>query len=323
MGLLRVLGAFGSHHSKDLMRYGKGFEVRTAAVDQFQWSYMIRPAANPKSREIVVLLHGLGSSKEAWLRVTSSVTKDYHIVIPDLPGHGKTTPYDPHMNFAADRQARRLHEFFESELYPNNKVHLVGTCMGATIAGVYAAMHPTRVKSLTLICPWGISMPTVSVTLSDFDDLGKLTLQSPTETSTSEVGEWRDRVASVANFAHTPRVFRALAISKRGQTREVLQKVLLDMLAHPTILEDELHSIRARTMVVWGDQDEVLDASCLKVIDDKLNVTRKHVLVLEKCGHLVPSDKPTECADVLNKFLADEELSFTFALAGQQAVMSF
>ncbi|OWZ17614.1 Serine protease [Phytophthora megakarya] len=322
MGLLRVLGAFGPH-SRDLVRYGKGFETRTAAIDQFTWSYMIRPAANSKSREIVVLLHGLGSSKEAWLRVSSSLNKNYHIVIPDLPGHGKTTPQDPHMNFAADRQARRLHEFFETELYPNNKVHLVGTCMGATIAGVYAAMHPTRVKSLTLMCPWGISMPTVSVTLSDLDDLGKLTLPSPTETSTSEVGEWRDRVATAANFVHKPRVFRALAISKRGQTREVLQKVLVDMLAHSTILEDELHRIRARTMVVWGNEDEVLDVSCLKVIDDKLHVARKHVLVLEKCGHLAPRDKPTECADVLHKFLADEELSFTFALAGQEAVMSF
>ncbi|KAG7393968.1 Alpha beta hydrolase [Phytophthora pseudosyringae] len=322
MGFLRVLGAFGSH-SADLVRYGKGFEARAAHVDQFQWSYLNRPAGNPKSRDIVVFLHGLGSSKEAWVRVASGLSKAYHVVIPDLPGHGKTTPLDPHMSFAADRQARRLHEFFEAELYPNNKVHLVGTCMGATIAGVYAAMHPTRVKSLTLLSPWGISMPTTSVTLSDIDDLGKLTLQSPTETSTSEVGEWRDRVASTANVAHTPRVFRALAISKRGRARGVLQKVLVDMLAQPTILEDELHSIRARSMVVWGDQDQVLDVSCLKVIDDKLNVARKHVLVLEKCGHLVPADKPAECVDVLNKFLADEELSFTFALAGQQAVMAF
>ncbi|GMF27932.1 unnamed protein product [Phytophthora lilii] len=323
MGLLRVLGAFGPH-SADLMRYGKGFETRTASVDQFQWSYLIRPAADPKSREIVVFLHGLGSSKEAWVRVSSGLSKNYHVAVPDLPGHGKTTPLDPHMNFAADRQARRLHEFFESELYPNNKVHLVGTCMGATIAGVYAAMHPTRVKSLTLMCPWGISMPTMSVTLSDLDDLGKMTLQSPTETSTSEVGEWRDRVASsCASLVHTPRVFRALAVSKRGRARGVLQKVLVDMLAHPTSLEDELRSIRARTMVVWGNQDDVLDVSCLKVIDDKLNITRKNVLVFDKCGHLVPTDKPTECVEMLNKFLADEELSFTFDLAGQQSVMAF
>jgi len=184
-------------------------------------------------------------------------------------------------------------------------------------------MHPTRVKSLTLMCPWGISMPNMSVTLSDVEDLGKLTLQSPTETSTSEVGEWRDRVASTAGLAHTPRVFRALAISKRGRARNVLQKVVVDMLAHPTSLEDELHHIRARTMVVWGNEDEVLDVSCLKVIDSKLDVARKHVLVLEKCSHHVPRDKPAECIDVLNKFLADEELSFTFALAGQEAVMAF
>ncbi|GMF38364.1 unnamed protein product [Phytophthora fragariaefolia] len=325
MGLLRMFSL--GQHAKDLVRYGKGFEQHSASIDQFEWSYLMRPATNYTSREIVVFLHGLGSSKEAWVRVSSGLSKDYHVVIPDLPGHGKTTPLDPKMNFAADRQARRLHEFFESELYPNNKVHLVGTCMGATIAGVYAAMHPTRVKSLTVMCPWGISMPNLSVTLSDVEDLGKLPPQSPTETSTSDVGDWRDRVTSgTANLVHAPRVFRALAISKlskRGRAQEVLKKVLVDMLAHPTILEDELHNIRARTMVVWGNQDEVLDESCLKVIDDKLNVSRKNVMVFDKCGHLVPSDKPVECIDMLNKFLADEELSFSFPLAGQESVMAF
>lgn len=321
MGLLRVLGALGPH-TMDLVRFGRGFEARTAHVDQFNWSYLVRPAADPKSREIVVFLHGLGSSKEAWVRVASGLARNFHVVIPDLPGHGRTTPLDEHMNFAADRQARRLHEFFESELYPNNKVHLVGTCMGATIAGVYAAMHPTRVKSLTLLCPWGISQPNMSVTLSDIEDLGKLTLMSPTETSATDLGDSRVR-SNTSNHVHTPRVLRALAINKRGHARTVLQKAVVDMLAHPTILEDELASVRAKTMVVWGKQDEVLDMSCLKVIDEKLNVGRKDVLVFDKCGHLIPSDKPDECVDVLNKFLADEELSFAFDLAGQESVMAF
>ncbi|KAF4321883.1 hypothetical protein BBO99_00004483 [Phytophthora kernoviae] len=296
MGLLRILGAFGPH-TMDLVRFGKGFHTHTATVDQFQWSYLTRPAVDPKSREIVVFLHGLGASKEAWVRVASGLAKNYHVVIPDLPGHGKTTPFDPHINFAADRQARRLHEFFESELYPNNKVHLVGTCMGATIAGV--------------------------VTLSDVEDLGKFTLVSPTETTmTTELGESRHRLPSSESM-HTPRILQALAISKRGRGNAVLHKVVVDMLANPTILEDELYKIRAKTMVVWGEQDEVLDVSCLKMIDEKLNITRKEVLVLDKCGHLIQNDKPEECVDVLNKFLADEELSFTFVLAGQESVVAF
>ncbi|CAH0475786.1 unnamed protein product [Peronospora belbahrii] len=319
MKFLRVFGAF----SPDLVRFGKGFELRSATVDQFQWSYLIRPAINPKSREIAVFLHGLGSSKEAWIRVSSGLNKDFHIVIPDIPGHGKTTPLDPLMNFAADRQTRRLHEFFESELYPNNKVHLIGTCMGATIAGVYAAMHPTRVKSLTMMCPWGITMPTVSVTLSDIDDLGETTLRSPTEISTSDGGEWCDHHSSSANIAYTPRVIHALAISKRGRAWKVLRKVVADMLAHPTSLEDKLSRIRARAMVIWGKQDKVLDISCLKAIDDKLRVARKHMLVLDKCGHFIPRENPVECLNVLNTFLADHELKCTFALREQEAVMVY
>ncbi|CAI5716954.1 unnamed protein product [Hyaloperonospora brassicae] len=286
MGFSRVLSAF-RFSTTNLVRVGKRFEARSATIDQFQWSYLIRPAADPTSREVVVFLHGLGSSKEAW----------------QTDKRGDCT------------------EFFESELYPNNKVHLVGTCIGATVAGLYAAMHPTRVKSLALMCPWGIAVPTAtSATLSDMELLDKLTLQSPTATSASEVGEWRD---PTVNVKHMLRALRALTTYKRGREWQVLQKVGMDTLAHPSILEDSLGSIRARTIVVWGKEDAVLDAACLEVIDDKLNVTHKHVLALEDCGHLITSDKPSECIDLLNRFLGNLQLSCSPALAEQASAMAF
>lgn len=321
MGFLSVLNALSSHAS-DLRHYNKSFQARVVRIDQIHYSYLNRPATDPQSREIVVFLHGLGSQKEAWVRVASDLCKDYHVLIPDLPGHGKTTPLDPHMNFAADRQARRLHEFFESELYPINKMHLVGICMGATIAGVYAAMYPTRVKSLTLMAPWGISMPTMGVTLSDIDEQSKSAVQSPTETFTSEVGDSPDCVAIADNFVPTRGLFRALVLPARDRARKVTQKVFMDMYAYPTILEDQLHFIRARTLVVWGENDDVLDVSCSQVIDDKLRVTRKHILVLQ-CGHFVPKDKPAECLDAINKFLADNELRALTACTAQKACMDF
>lgn len=45
--------------------------------------------------------------------------------------------------------------------------------MGGHIAGVYAAKHPTVVKSLTLMCPAGIDAPVLSDFISEIAAGGK------------------------------------------------------------------------------------------------------------------------------------------------------
>lgn len=46
-------------------------------------------------------------------------------------------------------------QFVEAIRLNRKPFHLVGTSMGGTVAGVYAACHPSDLYSLTLICPAG------------------------------------------------------------------------------------------------------------------------------------------------------------------------
>lgn len=78
-----------------------------------------------------------------------------------------------------------------------------------------------------------------------------------------------------------------------------------DCLLTPTILEEFLPKIRAKTLLMWGRNDRLLDVSCVERVNELMIVdTEKHVIVFEECGHVVQHQKHEECTNAINQFLA-------------------
>jgi pimeloyl-ACP methyl ester carboxylesterase len=171
----------------DFARFCRGFRGKTAQVDEFEWSFMERDAKAPDTTEPVVFVHGFSSAKESWTRLAARIDKKYQIVVPDLPGQGRTLPADPSCSYTMDDQAERLHKFLEATIPADRKVHLVGCSMGAMLAGVYSATYPNRVRSLTMICPAGITMPNKSDAYKLLDDEGKNLLLAETPDEMAEM----------------------------------------------------------------------------------------------------------------------------------------
>lgn len=83
----------------------------------------------------------------------------------------------------------------------------------------------------------------------------------------------------------------------------VIEKIVADCLTEPTILEEFLPQIRAKTLVMWGKQDRVLDVSCVERLEETMAVDHRHVIVFDNCGHLVQHEKYEECTNAINQFL--------------------
>lgn len=80
-------------------------------------------------------------------------------------------------------------------------------------------------------------------------------------------------------------------------------KIVADCLMEQTILDVYLPQIQAKTLVLWGKEDRVLDISCLEKLEELLNVDNRHVLVFDDCGHTVQHERADECAVAINQFL--------------------
>lgn len=290
----------------ELLRFCAGFSSKTASVDQFSWSYIERAGKDEDATEPVVFLHGFSSVKESWVNVARGVDKRFKVVIPDLPGQGRTTPADTAMNYSVDRQARRLHEFLQREIPADKKVHLVGCSMGGMLAGVYAGMYPNRVRSLTLLCPAGITMPTKSDAFRVLEETGKNLLLAHTAEDIMTMNEFLS-----FKPVKIPKSIAGAFAKERIKQLPVYEKIVSDCLTQPDVLDGYLPQIRARTLVVWGENDRILDISSLDVLEQKLiNVPARHIIRVNDCGHTVQHEKHSECTAVINAMITGAKPAF-------------
>ncbi|MQV19708.1 acetoin dehydrogenase dihydrolipoyllysine-residue acetyltransferase subunit [Sinorhizobium meliloti] len=120
--------------------------------------------AGPQSDETVVLLHGFGGDLSTWLFNQSALAESMRVVAIDLPGHGASSP------IAGGDIFPKIVSAVEAavEAVAPGKLHLIAHSFGGAVAAAIAANRPSRVASLTLIAPIGLSRQISREFLVDF-----------------------------------------------------------------------------------------------------------------------------------------------------------
>ena len=99
----------------------------------------------------MVFIHGLGGSATNWTDLMAALAPsiDGHAI--DLPGHGFSGPSPSGKYRPSDHIAAIL--AYLDVVLPGQAVHLVGNSMGGLVSTLFAARHPERVLTLTLVSP--------------------------------------------------------------------------------------------------------------------------------------------------------------------------
>lgn len=246
----------------------------------------------PKLGETIVMVHGFGADKDNWLRMARHFSGRYHVVVPDLPGFGESSR--PTGSYDVGTQAERLADFIQA--LGVGKVHLVGNSMGGHIVALYAARYPDRVRSLALFDNAGVTAPHKSE-LFDLLEQGR-----PNPLVVTRVSDY-DRLMDFV-FVDPPvlpaplkRYLADRAIDNQAHYEAVFQQLVQRYIP----LEPELPKIQAPTLLLWGDQDRVLDVSSLDVM--KPLIPHASTVVMKDCGHAPMIERPAETARHYQAFL--------------------
>jgi pimeloyl-ACP methyl ester carboxylesterase len=121
-----------------------------------------RESGDP-SRPAIVLLHGGGLSSREWEPQFERLA-DFHLLAPDLPGHGRSTASGP---FHLDDAARQVAEMIQARA-PAGRAHVVGLSLGGATA-----------LTLLRIAPEVVDRPMVTGTAAGLSRaLGQVSLAS-------------------------------------------------------------------------------------------------------------------------------------------------
>ena len=117
---------------------------------------------------ILLLVHGGRDHARSWDWVARALRNDYHVIAPDLRGHGDSS-WSPDgaytLPFLVADLAQLIHQI------PQEKIAIVGHSLGGAVALRYAGLFPERVSKMAAIEGiglWGEDLPPLHVRFRKF-----------------------------------------------------------------------------------------------------------------------------------------------------------
>lgn len=276
-----------------LLRARGGTRVKSVAVDGRTWPYL---EGGDPAKPVLLLVHGFAGDKDNWSLIAPHLTRDYHVIAPDLPGFGENER-DPQLAYDIAAQTARLRDF--ADALGLDRPHVAGNSMGGWIALRYAIDYPDALASLILLDNAGVKGARES----------ELEKQAATEEyNPLVIADLDDADRLMAMIVHKPPfiparlkpVFFADALKYRDQLDAIFWIIATEMRDHP--LNDRLGAVRAPTLILWGRHDQLIDVSCVPVLEKGIAGSRAHIF--EHVGHVPMVEDPKVTAAAMKDFLA-------------------
>lgn len=256
-----------------------------------------RDEGNTQGEIPIVLIHGTGASLHTFDIWTEYLKKDYRVIRMDLPAYGLTGPF-PNSNYSIEHYV----EFIETFLSSLEIEHCIiaGNSLGGAIAWNVALKHPNLVDKLVLINSSGYPSKAKSVPIA------------------FKIAKLRP-VNQIFTFI-TPRFMAKASLNNVYVDRSKISKELVDRYFELSLREGNrqafidrigikgdttayknISSIQQRTLILWGEQDELIPLiNATRFHDDLKNDT---LVIINGSGHVPMEECPEQSVKALISFL--------------------
>lgn len=235
--------------------------------------------------ETVLLFHGFAADKEHWTRFSRYLTDKYRVIAPDSPPAGESSKLESE-DYGYMSQVMRLHAF--AQKLGLGKYHVAGNSMGGHIAALYATEYPDEVLTLGLFDAAGVNSPKPSK-LSEKLAKGENPLIVSNEEEFDNLMKF-----SFVNPPYIPGFFKSEVMRKAAANKKYNEKVFSEIRRDGNLIESRLSKIKAKTLILWGDTDNIIDVSSTEVFQK--GIKNNKVVILKDCGHAPMIELPEETA---------------------------
>ena len=282
---------FGTKVYEQIMRLEAqlyGFSAHQQTLGTVQWHYLDN---HNDGKPKLVLLHGFSAAHSVWLRSAKHLTRDFHILIPDLPGHGESS-YAQVLNYSVPNQTARLHELLMHLRWQDTLI--AGNSMGGFMAAQYALDFAHNTRGIICIDPAGVTGPYPS-------KLEQVAHAGRNPFFMDEVAQFDAFYAmTMAKPPFMPRfILKALA-SQYVERKSRLEHIFKDFYNLNEFLNDRLGDISAPVLLLWGAKDELIDISCAPIWQQG---TQGISVVWDDLGHMPMLEAPNLVAQEIKRFL--------------------
>jgi pimeloyl-ACP methyl ester carboxylesterase len=247
---------------------------RWTTIDDVDVFY--RESPNPPDAPVMMHLHGFGLSGRYLLPTAEALAEEFHTLVPDLPGFGRSgnaiEPLD------VTELAHAAAAFLDTQGI--EKVTLVGNSMGCPVICEFGYKYPQRLERAILVSPaGGVNNQPMPRALRQLSHDG---LREPVRLLRVVVPDYL-RFGVPSTF----RMFRALT-------------------QFPTL--DRLLALDKPTLVVAGTRDPLMPGPArIREVSEQME-HRVVFVAIDGAAHAINFSHPGELSNVIRQFMADQPI---------------
>ncbi len=245
--------------------------------------------------ETIVLVHGFGANKDTWDIFIRYLPEKFHVLVIDLPGHGDSSRH-MHVSYDIQYMADALSRTVDT--VGVRRFHLAGHSLGGYVAMYYAAGNPGKVVTLGLFASGGILAPKPTAF--------QRTLEEGKYPMSVDSAESFDRMMGLIfyNKPFIPWPVRSVVLRQTIALNAFEEKMWRDIWKTHPDGQNLLKQLHMPVFLLWGDQDRIMDVSCVKVYRKYLPQAK--TAIIKDCGHALIFERPKEAARLYARFLKEE-----------------
>src|SRR3954454_6840961 len=258
--------------------------------------------------QVLLLLHGITSTSEAWRNVLPSLAERYTVIAPDLIGHGRSAK--PRGDYSLGAYAAGVRDLLAVLGYERGSV--VGHSFGGGIAMQFSYLFPEYVERMALISSGGLGREVHPL-------LRAATLPGSEWVLPLMAREWSvkagDAVRSVAakvgieagpDIAEFARGYASLTEEGASDAFIHTMRSVIDHEGQRVSALDRLYlADQMPTLIVWGDSDPVIPVEHGR--NAHRIVEHSRYVELEGSGHWPMLDAPDRIVQELTEFMEETE----------------
>ncbi|WP_445175221.1 alpha/beta fold hydrolase [Microcoleus sp.] len=171
---------------------------KTLHLPEIELSYLEWQAETGKKKVArLLLLHGLADSASVWTSLGNYLSNRYHVVAPDMRGHGESSK--PKTGYTFESAIADLEALMAHLNWPD--AHILGHSWMGKLAPIWARQNPDRFCSMILVDPifitklpaaMKLTLPIVYRKLDCLKCVGPFATLSQAEATAKQSGEYAD-----------------------------------------------------------------------------------------------------------------------------------
>jgi 2-hydroxy-6-oxonona-2,4-dienedioate hydrolase len=251
----------------------------------------VRYLATESKGDPVLLIHGLGGSIESWINNVEEISSNkLQVIALDLPGFGHSDK--PEITYTIKYYSKLISKFIRRLGIDSRSWSIIGSSLGGHIAAEFAIEYPTALSKLVLISPAGALPVSFKGTPALHNYVNIVKAKTVQQVRRALLGI--DKTVKSVEYNYAKMLFQRLA---SPGAKEAFMSALKGSAEAPR-LNDRLHKIKAKTLLIWGKDDQIIPVSFLHPF---IKMKNCRVILIENCGHSVHMN----CSKLFNKIVID------------------